>query len=81
MNSTCFLAPNVQIEVLGDLSTLHSLEFINLSFNEIQKLDPFSAMHDKRCNLKYLDLKGNQISDAKQVGYLSGCSVRLSDEK
>lgn len=80
MNST-FLAPNIQIEVLGDLSTLLSLEFINLSFNEIQKLDSFWGLHDKRCNLKYLDLKGNQISDAKQVGYLSGCSVRLSDKK
>lgn len=55
-----------------------ALEFLNLSFNHIQKLEGFVSVHGPRFKLKFLDLKGNQVSEEKQIGFLAGCAVSAS---
>jgi leucine-rich repeat and coiled-coil domain-containing protein 1 len=60
------------------MKSLTRLEFLNISFNVIQKLDGFVEMHGPKYRLKYLDLKGNNISNMKELSYLTGCN-KLKD--
>lgn len=55
------------------MGNLARLEFLNLSFNVIKELDGFVEMHGQKYRLKYLDLKGNNIIDMKQISFLAGC--------
>ncbi|KAJ3262048.1 Leucine-rich repeat-containing protein 23 [Boothiomyces macroporosus] len=64
---------NNKIKQIGGLENFKKLEFLKLSFNSIENLECFKALHGSQYPLKYLDLRGNDISDVKQIAMLNGC--------
>ena len=67
-----------KIRQIAGLDGLHSLRTLYLSFNEIKTLDGMVSMHGNIHSLRFLDLKGNNIDDVRELSYLAGCT-RLQD--
>jgi Leucine-rich repeat (LRR) protein len=51
------------------------MEYLNISYNQIKKLEGLVQLHGSQHNLRHLDIKGNDISDMNQLKYLTGLNV------